>query len=479
MRFHRRLSQLGLIGLAATLGVNAALADTGTGPSSSLAPVLVPSQPGVRIGSLLSVGDSAGVKPDGTPYRMVGIPDGLGAFDNGDGTFTVLMNHELQATVGITRSHGATGALVSKWTIRKSDMRVLNGQDLIQQIVTWNAAGAYNPPASGVALSRLCSAALGAPSSFSYQGLGYNGHIFMNGEETGTEGRAFAHLMNGTSYELPWLGKFAWENAVPHPDGGKYTVVAGLDDGQNGQVYFYIGEKTASSQPIEAAGLSNGTLYGVRVAGLVDESNTTALSGPTAFDLVAFSGVASKTGVELDTASEAAGVTSFQRPEDGVWNPARPDEFYFVTTASFTGNSRLWRMRFSSAPGSAAVGTIEMLLDGTEGPRMMDNLTMSADGKRLIIQEDPGNQTHLARIWEYVVATDRVTEVARHNPASFDPTSPTFITQDEESSGVIDISTILGNGWFLLDSQIHAANPDPELVESGQLLLMYVPPQKP
>ncbi len=29
---------------------------------------------------------------------MVGIPDGLGAFDNHDGTFTVLMNHELGNT---------------------------------------------------------------------------------------------------------------------------------------------------------------------------------------------------------------------------------------------------------------------------------------------------------------------------------------------------------------------------------------------
>ena len=32
---------------------------------------------------------------------MVGIPDGLGAFDNGDGTFTVLMNHELGNTQGV------------------------------------------------------------------------------------------------------------------------------------------------------------------------------------------------------------------------------------------------------------------------------------------------------------------------------------------------------------------------------------------
>ncbi len=45
---------------------------------------------------ILTVGDSVNTKLDGvSPYRMVGIPDGLGAYDNGDGTFTVLMNHEL------------------------------------------------------------------------------------------------------------------------------------------------------------------------------------------------------------------------------------------------------------------------------------------------------------------------------------------------------------------------------------------------
>ena len=37
----------------------------------------------------------------GGSYRMAGIPDGLGAFDNGDGTLTVLMNQELPNTAGI------------------------------------------------------------------------------------------------------------------------------------------------------------------------------------------------------------------------------------------------------------------------------------------------------------------------------------------------------------------------------------------
>jgi hypothetical protein len=68
--------------------------------------------------------------------------------------------------------------------------------------------------------------------------------------------------------------------------------------------------------------------------------------------------------------------------------------------------------------------------------------------------------------------------VGAHNPTFFDPSagSPEFITQDEESSGVIDAGRLLGPGWFLLDVQAHTLSGDPELVEGGQLLAMFVDP---
>src|SRR5436190_19043051 len=81
-----------------------------TGPSSSQAPYLLRTESGVVTEAILTTGDSVNLKPDGvTPYRMVGIPDGLGAFDNGDGTFTLMMNHEIPGT-GIVREHGFKGA---------------------------------------------------------------------------------------------------------------------------------------------------------------------------------------------------------------------------------------------------------------------------------------------------------------------------------------------------------------------------------
>src|SRR5262245_39600918 len=99
-----------------------------TGPSSSQSPYLRAVTKGAITVSLMSVGDAVNFKPDGvTPYRFVGIPDGLGAFDNGDGTFSVVMNHEIPVNVvsnvanpvGIARAHGNAGAFVSLWTIAK------------------------------------------------------------------------------------------------------------------------------------------------------------------------------------------------------------------------------------------------------------------------------------------------------------------------------------------------------------------------
>jgi hypothetical protein len=438
-------------------------------------PYLIASRPGVKVTSLLTVGDSVNNKPDGTPYRMVGIPDGLGAFDNGDGTFTLLMNHELVGA-GTERAHGATGAFVSKWTIDKKKLTVLHGEDLIQQIALWDsAAGEYKAPAKGVVLSRFCSADLPAEGAFSDDGVGYAGRIFMNGEENGVEGRAFAHLMDGTSYELPWLGKFSWENSIANPESGPKTVVVGLDDGQNGQVYVYVGDKTQSDFPIEAAGLTNGTLYGIKVPAMIDEANAAGPSGKVPFELVPFSGVAYMTGAQLDAASEAAGVTSFQRPEDGAWDPENENDFYFVTTASFTGNSRLWRLHFNDKENPAAGGKLEMLLDGSEGQKMMDNLTITKRGQ-ILIQEDPGNQSYFARVWLYSIKKDQLTEVLSFSPDLFTPGAAGFLTQDEESSGIIDASEILGEGWFLLDAQVHLRSADAELVEGGQLLALRIPP---
>ena len=457
-----------LLGTFAAVGAAAAVAAAApggsTGPSSSESPYLVRSQPGVVFTSIISAGDSVG------GYRMAGTPDGLGAFDNGDGTFTVLENHEFVPANGAVRAHGAKGSFVAKWTIRKSDLSVVSGEDLIKQIATWNAgSGSFDAPATGIALYRLCSATLAPISAFydAATGKGYDGRIFTNGEE-GSTGRAFGHTMEATSYELASLGKQSWENQSPNPATGAKTVVVGTDDSGGGRVYVYVGDKKTAGNPVEKAGLTGGTLYGIKVDG-------------SSFTGVSLGDVSGLSYAQLDAAANAAGVTGFDRPEDGAWDPTHPTDFYFATTASFGGQSQLWRLRFADPANPAAGGTIETLLDGTETGgtserfHMLDNLTMNGRGQ-LILQEDPGNQPYLARVWHYDPPTDTLTQIAEHDPARFAPGGT--LTVDEESSGVIDVSEILGEGWYLIADQPHHDYGDPEIVEDGQLLAMHVPPGK-
>jgi hypothetical protein len=469
-----------LVGLlvAGTASASAlAVGTLATGPSSSQAPYVIPSQAGVITKSILTVGDVV----DG--YRLVGIPDGLGAYESRPGTFTLLANHELGQTAGIVRDHGATGAFVSRWVIDQKDLEVASGRDQIARVATWNTATAkHNAPAKGVVLGRLCSADL-APLSAYYDkksGTGYRPPLFLSGEEVGAEGRAFAHAEGGISWELPALGKFSWENGVANPATGRATIVVGTDDSTPGQVYVYVGEKKATGNPAERAGLTGGKLYGVKVPGVAIEPENTGVASGSAFTLADLGDVSGKTGAQLETASDAAAVTEWQRPEDASWDPKHPNDLYFAITASFTNRSKLYRLRFTDVSNPALGGTVDQLLDGTETGgtperlHMLDNITVDTRGN-VLLQEDPGNQAYLARIWKYDIGKDALTEVATFDPALFTPGAPTFITQDEESSGIIDASEILGKGWYLLDAQVHLANADPELVEHGQLLALFVP----
>jgi len=131
------------------------------GPSTGSTPYLVPSQPNIQTYSIFTV-DNTGATPDDNigGYGMAGIPDGLGAFqtpaDITNGSFTVLMNHELGATAGAVRAHGATGSFVSRWTINKNTLAVTAGSDLIQQVSLWNTtASSYNAPTTGIQPGRL------------------------------------------------------------------------------------------------------------------------------------------------------------------------------------------------------------------------------------------------------------------------------------------------------------------------------------
>lgn len=451
-------------------------------------PYLVPSQTNVELRPIVTVGDTV-PKTGGGTYNLVGIPDGMGAYDNGDGTFTVLVSHELPATAGIPRAHGSAGAFVSKWTLNKDDYSVVSASDLIQNVQLYDAATDTFVPQT-TAFVRFCSADLPVPTAFfnAATGLGTTEQIYMAGEET-TEGRLFGTVVStGTAYELDFLGKFAWENAVASPFAQNKTIVMGLDDSSRSfssegvsnpsEVYVYVGQKRAAGNPVERAGLLGGTTFGVRVGqpGAYDANESTVVSGER-FELTSLGDVSDSTAAQLQAASVANTITQFRRVEDGHWDPQRPTRFYFLTTDNFGGASRLWALDFDDITRPELGGVISIVIDGalpTSPVEMMDNMTVSANGD-IVIQEDPGNQAHLGKVYLYKPATNTLIQAAQHNPEYFvNGVNPAkFLTQDEESSGVIDVSHILGKGHYIVNVQAHKAIPG-ELVEHGQLLVMNV-----
>jgi hypothetical protein len=489
-----------------------ATAANNVGPSTTTEAYMVPNVPGVEIVTILTVGDSIG------GYRMVGIPDGLGAFGSDGNKFTVVMNHELGGSSGIVRAHGSTGAFVSQWTIDRKSLRVLHGQDFSHSpndVFTWDPA--TNAYLRGTTVwQRFCSGDLAAEGAFFAKGKGTQERIYLNGEEVTTtagspavvvdQGRPFARVVTGANageaWQLPHLGKMAYENCVASPFPQEKTIVVLLDDSSinpaavisntvPSEVYIYIGEKEKDGHPIVQAGLTNGDFYGVKISvngtTVTEESNdfglgtaATGFIGKGRFSLHNLGDVTGLTAVQIEELSFEAGISRLQRVEDGAWDPREEhaNDFYFVTTASLTANCRLWRLRFDDIENPEKGGTIEILLSGDEGHGMLDNVAIDHHG-RILMDEDPGGSDRIAKIWLYSIDTGEFIEVAHHNPKFFDPTilnNSSFLSRDEESSGIIDAEHILGRGWFLFDVQVHKDDPDPELVEGGQLLAIFVDP---
>ena len=489
--------------VAAALVAMASAAQAAQGPSSSQDAYVQGVAPGVQFTSVLTTGDSVG------GYRMAGIPDGLGAYDNGNGTFTVLMNHELGTTVGVARDHGAKGGFVSEWVINKNTLQVVSGGDLIKNV--YYDTGAQVTGASNLSFNRLCSADLAKPSAFfnASSGMGSTARIFMNGEESGNRGWALANVASGAdkgnSYVLTKFqradGTGGWENLVANATTGNLTVVAGTNDGGTGtmqnRVNVYVGNKTNTGSEVDKAGLTNGSMGFINVTGVASEINnattrTTGIANGAAFTVDANSG------------------TAFSRPEDAAWSNDG-QTLYFVTTDQLDktnlagqtqqGGTRLWAAHFNA---NFTGGTIEALVDSTtfagglnnSKPNMFDNITVNADGT-ITLQEDPGNNETNAKIWQYNPANGEMKMLAKFKPDLFgDVVNGVYTagshTKDEETSGVIDITDILnrndGQKYSLLVVQDHqtAANlktlgfmdagaDATAMVEGGQLLVMSAP----
>ncbi|HJY25651.1 MAG TPA: alkaline phosphatase PhoX [Actinomycetes bacterium] len=508
----RRLRAFALAGLivAATAATAvAAPGGTSTGPNTTTKPYVLPVGDGVSVKSLLTVGEGAA----SNGYEMVGIPDGLGLVgsETGSDDFTLLMNHELRGNQGVVRKHGKIGAFVSELEVDSDTYEVEQGRDLIDpDIRYWNyltqtygptpSPGGINPRdptdtflAQPAEFQRFCSSSITEWNQLysPWSKKGYKGQIYFANEENGDEGRLFGVTMNGQAQQLPRLGLFSWENTITAHNKSDRTVVIGNEDAAGGQLWVYVGSKQKSGTAFDEAGLTNGSNF---VLDLQDEAVSTDAQFRTKFgkgkavpftlggdELVDWD----SSGARQNAEGTARGLT-LNRIEDGVFDPRHRNDYYVLTTEGSPGvvpsepmvtrdGGGLWHVHFKDIDKPWLGGTIELLLDGSEAPFLNKPDNMGVDGQgNLLIQEDPGNNAQLARIVAYDIDTGKRGVLTEFDPALFRKGGAGFLTEDEESSGIIDASAVLGKGWFLFDAQVHKASPDPAKVEPGQLLAMRV-----
>lgn len=417
-----------------------------------------PSKQGWEVRPILTVGESAA-----NGYAMVGVPDGLGAFANGDGSFTLLMDHEIAAEKGAVRRHGQKGAFVSRWVIDVESLQVKSGADLVRATLPIGVVKQFN---------RLCSADL-APQSALYNaasGKGYAEQLFLNGEEDKAGGLAYAHALNGITYVLPDLGKIAWENLLANAHTGDRTLVIGMDDVHDGLVLVYMGEKRLQGNPAEQAGLVGGRLYAIKVAG-------------ARFSVVELSDASTLDGKALREQAAKSGASLFARPEDGAWDTLQPNVFYFTTTDKIGGNTQLHQLQFDDLTQPALGGRVQVLLNGRDmGAEMFDNLVVDSGGK-VLIQEDPGKDARLAAIWQFDPVRNVAHKIAQSNSSFFLAGGTHFMTEDDEHSGIIEVTHLLKiaswfdakKRYFLGTTQSHLKHDNAALVEHGQLWLLSGP----
>jgi Alkaline phosphatase PhoX len=482
--------------------------------ATSVKPYVAPVGGDYQIRALFSVDDRVpllGGAP-GQEYRMVGIPDGLGAHANGDGTSTLFMNHELGFTAQSEPVVGGPknrGAIVSQW-ILDADGDPVAGRRAYDQIFDENRLLGPAPVVGNEAqmprqFARFCSGFLAGRAN------GFDRPIYLTNEESsGAEtfdgkGGLSVAIFDGELHTLPKLGRFPKENTNVQPGQDIRTVIFPTEDGPatlDNQLYMYVGTKdrSADASVLARNGLDNGRLYVFRSLDPELNSERTFTSGSVTGKWVEIPDAEDLTDTQLEAASDAAGAMTFVRPEDGAFNPNNPNEFFFDTTGSSSGADdgvnelgRLYSLRLNkSDPLKPATLSIVYNADtvvaaGGDIAISPDNIGVS--GRYLMINEDGTTESRLVMaakgrdgsIWRFDLVKGRVgvdastaTRVAQLDPPGRDGVA--VGPGVWETSGIIDASAMFGGDTWLSDVQAHPPTAAPGgstvTVEDGQLFLL-------
>jgi hypothetical protein len=328
------------------------------------------------------------------------------------------MNHELNDQSGVVRRHGQIGAFVSEWSIDRKSFKVTAGRDLIDPGVQyWNyATGSYSLSPSlgfGAAFDRFCSNTLTEPGQLfnAETGRGFDGQLFLAGEENCDIGRGFALTTTGEIAQLPRMGLFSYENTVPAHNRGDTTLVVGNEDAEDGQLWVYWDPASPNDY------------YFVTTEGGEGAATPTGRFGRDGGGLWR---------LPFD---------DIERPERGGTLPLLLDgsEPPFLNKPDNMAIDRGGNLLIQEDPGNN-VGLARIvayrIADGAHG---------------VLARFDPA------------LFGWRGGRLPNGNPVL----EPGQLTFDEESSGIIDAHAVIGPRWFLFDVQVHRAESDRELVQGS------------
>jgi hypothetical protein len=489
-----------------------AVAGAGTAALADIAPIdayadsLVPQYETAKV---ISAGDTVPESSDPSKdYRIVGIPDGLGAHRGPNGTRIVYMNHELGSSVQSEPVAGEPlnrGAFVSRLVL-SHEGKVLSGERAYDTVYIDDTLVGPAPEVgnSTRAFSRFCSGSLAGPAE------GFDRPIYFANEEEGTPANTFdgkgglsVAIFDHEAHALTDLGRFAWENTLVQPGSGKRTVIMGMEDGpaaldravENSQLYMYVGEKDRSpgATVLERNGLVGGKLY-------VFAARNAAIAGEAQFHegtitgkWVEIPGADQMDEAQLESASDAAGAMAFARPEDGAFNSRDRNEYLWVTTGGAAGVNELGRIYSldldAKDPAKAPKLTVEVNADAIvaeDGDISISPDNVDVSSRYLMVQEDGTTESRAVMaakgrdgsIWRYEldgssgIDVDSATRVVTLAPPGRDGAA--VGPGVWETSGIIDGDGLFGGGSWLFDVQAHSptAAPAPNTVEDGQLLLL-------
>ena len=448
--------------LAASLGVLlAACGDDTDGdvvtPGGGIQPVALKNQsvtpallrslvPGVEIFSLVSSDDQLAGSPS---FRFGGSADGAGLIRNGDGTFTLLTNHEDNFAVSRVRFD--------------KDLKPLSGDYVVN-----STAGRY----------RLCSATLATVEEHGFS-------AFITAGESSEESEILAVDPSGpanTPKYLSAFGRFNTENAVPLPKvafPNRTVVLIGDDDSgaEGGQVAMYLSNTVGN--------LDNGNLY---VLARTDNNTrerdmVVGQSYPVQFRQIV--NQKTLTGRQINQAGAALNAIRFARVEDLDYrkgSEANAREVYFVATGqnntgvnadySRTKYGRAYRLRLDA--GNPLQGTLELIADGddkspTNVARLFQNLDNVYVGTNYVyLQEDDngyGDETHDAYVYQYNIATRELKPVLEMDHRRTQPDAALYNAVGARPAGkagweygaMIDVSGQLGQeNTFMIALQPHS-----------------------